>query len=360
MTEIRNLLLLNDKVPIRLITKPYCKKCMNPVGEDVNLCNSCTEFPHPKISDWFFNRIVTLGIYKTYENKDYNNIPLNINSRMILRLKGTVQKNKDILGELFADGLFKLTNKYPFLLGDFTYLLIPPKDNPSEENQCKYFLNPFIDKLRQQGFNIENISAKLKRNKSIGKNKGKSLDDRFEDVRGVHTLNEINLQRKNVLILDDVVTSKSTIWDISRELKEKNAGEINVLTLGRNLLSINNNMEEDVSSNLNFYELTTYFSNLDNILESKNIEKVKIKESEIADTRIGCKTDKYNIEIDFENLILEHNCDDFLRRRYKNKSFCKHISKLFLYIKEQNGEEFAREKLYSIYKKLLYWNFNYK
>ena len=163
-----------------------------------------------------------------------------------------------------------------------------------------------------------------------------------------------------MLILDDVVTSKSTIWDISRELKEKNAGEINVLTLGRNLLSINNNMEEDVSSNLNFYELTTYFSNLDNILESKNIEKVKIKESEIADTRIGCKTDKYNIEIDFENLILEHNCDDFLRRRYKNKSFCKHISKLFLYIKEQNGEEFAREKLYSIYKKLLYWNFNYK
>ena len=94
MTKIGNLILLDNKVPIRLIEKPHCKKCMNPIGENIVLCKFCIEFPHPSISKWYFNRIISLGMYKTYQNENYNNIPFNIISRMILSLKGNVKKKK--------------------------------------------------------------------------------------------------------------------------------------------------------------------------------------------------------------------------------------------------------------------------
>lgn len=82
MTENRNLILLGNKIPIRTISEPFCKICMNPIDEFKDLCDFCSEFPHPKMTDWYFNRIVSLGTYKTYQNENYNNIPLNIISKI--------------------------------------------------------------------------------------------------------------------------------------------------------------------------------------------------------------------------------------------------------------------------------------
>lgn len=355
---MNNFILLNNKVPIRLIEQPFCIKCMNPVGDKIELCESCLNFPHPKISDWYFNRIISLGIYKTYQNENYNNIPLNILSRMILILKGKVKKNKERVGKFLADGLIQMINKYPFLLGDLTYLIIPPKDDISEENQCLHFLKPFMKRLEKIGNNYENLSNKIKRIKKIGKNRNKTYEERFEDIIEVHQLEEMDLQGNKVLILDDVITSKATIWDISRELQKNNANEINILSIGRTFLT-NNIMEEDIPPDLDFYMLLTYFSNLDNILEPKKIEKIKIKKFKINEDKFECLTEKYSIEIDFKKMSIKHNCYDFYQTRCKNKLFCKHITKFFLEIQKEKGEEFAREKLYLIYKNLIYWDFFY-
>lgn len=357
MVESDEIVLLDNIVPIRSIRAPFCKKCMNNLDKKKDFCEFCINEPHPSGSNWFFNRNVSLGVYQTYPNENYNNIPLNILSRMILTLKGNITKPKKDIGVLFSDGLFKMIIKFPFLLGDKTFLVIPPKYENSEENQCIHILKPLMKILGENGYSYENISHKLKRVRNIGKNREKIRTQRFLDVRGVHKLEEMDLMGKNILILDDVFTTGSTIWDISRELKEKNAGEINVLSLGRALIGNGNFMKDDVHSDLSFNELLIYFSNLDLILESKKIQKVVLKDISISNLCIKCKSKSYEIDIDFENKELKHNCTDFIQRRCRNKSFCKHITKFFLELELKQGEKFAREKLYSIYKYLFYWDF---
>lgn len=276
-----------------------------------------------------------------------------------LILKGNIKKQKKRIGQILADGLYYMIKRYPFLLQDESYLIIPPKNDSSEENQCLYFLNPLIKTLNKEGYNIKDLSSSINRISNIGKNRGKPMDIRFKDIKDVHKLDDVDLDGKNVLILDDVVTSKSTIWDISRELKEKNAGEINVLSIGRALLSEKSIMEDDVYDDLKFNELITYFSNLESILEPKKINSLNVEKCKFENNKFECKIKDYDIHIDFENLILKHNCKDFYRRKYLNKSFCKHITKFFIDIKNKKGEEFAQQKLYSIYKFLIHWNFDY-
>jgi len=357
MVESIDIILLDDKVPIRSIRKPFCKKCMNLCNEGVEFCEYCLQKPHPIERDWFFNRNVSLGVYNTYSNENYNKIPLNIISKMILTLKGNVEKPKKNTGIIISKGLFSMINKFPFLLSDKTYLVIPPKYKKQEVNQCMHFLKPFMKILDENGFIYDNISDKLRRIKDVGKSREKNRKQRFLDIRGVHQLKEMDLMGNNVLILDDVLTTASTIWDISRELKEKNAGEINVLTLGRNLIGNGNDMEADISKDMSIDELLIYFSNLDVILDPKKIDKVGLEDIYVDDLILKCRCKSYEIEIDFRNKVLYHNCTDFTRRRFRSKGFCKHITKLFLELKLKKGENFAREKLFSIYKSLLKWDF---
>lgn len=61
---------------------------MNPIGSDETCCDSCLNQPN-NVKEWYFNRIISLGIYKTYESENYNNLPLNIISKLILLLNST-------------------------------------------------------------------------------------------------------------------------------------------------------------------------------------------------------------------------------------------------------------------------------
>jgi len=344
---------LKGKVSISLILEPYCQKCMNPIEEGEKCCGKCLN-PPPIVEKWYFNRIIALGHYKTYPNENYNNIPKNIISRMILILKGNVKKHKEEIGNMLVEGLIELSNNFNFLIDNLDYILIPPKYNLEEENQCEYLLEPFISSLEKKDISVADLTDQLIKKEDTGKIKIISNpNEKFETIHGSHEILIENLNNKKILILDDIVTSKSTAWDISRALKEKNAGEINILTVGRTLLR--DNLEFD--ADLNFNELVCYFSNLDSILELEKIKNVKIDSIELNKKCLICKCGNYNINIDYNRFIIKHNCQDFIISRYKNKLFCKHITKLFIQIKEDKGEIIARAYLNMIYEDLLLWNF---
>ncbi|MBD3213251.1 MAG: hypothetical protein GF311_11645 [Candidatus Lokiarchaeota archaeon] len=277
---------------------------------------------------------------------------------MILIIKGFVKKNKQIVGEYLANGMFRIIEENPFLCEDDTLMLIPPKDNPEEKNQCEYILNPLIEILNTNGYRITNISRKIIRKEQIGESKEKSRNARYNDIHNIHEVDLNNLNQKKVLLIDDVSTTNATAWDISRALKEKNAGEVNVLTAGRTLLS---GFEErgDFPQNKSFIELISYFSNIENFLEIKKINKVNIIDLQIENNNISCafKNRSYKLNIDYNNKTIFHDCYNFFQRRYMNKSFCKHITKLFLSIKDKFGEDFARDKINDIYNNLLDWEF---
>ncbi len=56
----------------------------------------------------------------------------------------------------------------------------------------------------------------------------------------------------------------------------------------------------------------------------------------IKATVTGSKEESYIIEININEKVIRHNCHDFETRRANNKKFCKHLTKLFLLLKEKN------------------------
>ncbi|MFW9820332.1 MAG: hypothetical protein ACFFE5_12045 [Candidatus Thorarchaeota archaeon] len=80
---------------------------------------------------------------------------------------------------------------------------------------------------------------------------------------------------------------------------------------------------------------------------AKGIIKAKVK---------GSKEEPYIIEIDTNAKRLHHNCHDFESRRVDTKKFCKHITKLFLLLKERNEKD-AEFFLNNIAENIEIWDF---
>ena len=349
-------ILLEGKVPIRLIQEPYCKKCLNEVSEGEDFCSFCLS---PDFKDFYFNEIKVLGIYHSFDTF-FNRIPVNILSELIIMLKyGRYEQHRRYAGLLLADGLFQIINQYPNLIDNTSYLIAPPKYG-NEENQCDYIINPLREKLKENKILVENITEKAVRLRNTENYKKLSREERFEEIEGIHSIDIKDLEGKKVLIIDDVLTTYATVWDLSRSLKEKNAGEINVLVAGRSRTFD----EWDVPKDLSFNELLIYFSNLDIIRDPNKINEVVIRNFEfLKDKYISCEFSgtrgKYVLYIDFERKNLEHNCTDFEITRIKNRGFCKHIIKVFLKIKDECGEKYARKLLRFIYRDLDSWEFEF-
>ena len=65
----------------------------------------------------------------------------------------------------------------------------------------------------------------------------------------------------------------------------------------------------------------------------------------------------YNLSIDLKNRIIKHDCPNYINKRKRSKKFCKHITKVFLDIKEEFGEQYTTNILRSMYIHLDKWEF---
>ncbi len=70
----------------------------------------------------------------------------------------------------------------------------------------------------------------------------------------------------------------------------------------------------------------------------------------------GSKEESYIIEINTNDKIIRHNCHDFETRRADNKKFCKHLTKLFLLLKDKN-ENLAEFFLSKLAENIDMWDF---
>ena len=354
----QNRILLKERIPIKTIEEPFCKKCMNNVDTGKDYCKTC-EYHHPIVNDWYFNKVKCLGKYNYFKVDNFK-IPINILSILISHLKSKKKtiKTKEYAGKLLADGLFQIFNKFSDIFENSLYLAYSPKFDKSQKNQCDYIVDPLLKRLKKEGIKIVNISNKIERVKNVGKNMGKDFDQRFLDIEGVHKVNGIDLKGAKIIIIDDVYTIGSTSWDLSRALKEQNAGEINVLAVGRHIF-YDKWIEKEHS---NFNDLILYFSDLDIDRDKTKIDEVNIKKLTISrDNQINAcfkgSSGEYRLLIDFKGKRIKHYCYDFVNKKCYYKRFCKHITKVFIDIRDQRGDKLAESLLNQIYNDLDEWMF---
>jgi len=177
-----------------------------------------------------FNRVYALGKYMSREQMHDHLL-----SKHIVYLKKGIEQYSEPLGSALY--LFVKT-KFPELLKADLVVPVPAHKNALKRRQfnqtekiaewyCSYSDQEILlclDKLKDSKF----AQQKFK------------LSERYEYVKGMFRIKsnsyENNIKDKDIILLDDVVTTCAQSSECSKVLLDHGASEVNVLTLGRNLL----------------------------------------------------------------------------------------------------------------------------
>tara|TARA_R110001583_G_scaffold143357_2_gene295496 strand:- start:2930 stop:3682 length:753 start_codon:yes stop_codon:yes gene_type:complete len=203
-----------------LSPRQFCLHCALPLNQTADYCGDCLQ------KDYLFDQIHAIGDYKK---------PL---STLIKQLKYQQQL---IAGELLAELLIKsvLCRYTKQQLSTFDYLLAVP-------------LHP--KKLRLRGFNQAQIIANslhkalsipvlenyITRSKNTMAQEGLSISKRRKNLAGAFATTPNATQKiagKNIIIIDDVVTTGATMNSICKCLKKKGANDLTVFCISRTALN---------------------------------------------------------------------------------------------------------------------------
>ncbi|MFW9880368.1 MAG: hypothetical protein ACFFG0_45425 [Candidatus Thorarchaeota archaeon] len=156
--------------------------------------------------------------------------------------------------------------------------------------------------------------------------------------------------------------SKELEQEINNWQKKRENEIIGKISAAKKIDKLKNDISKKVSTN---------FSNLVNAFVDKGTLNRSVSVSDAAfelltyDTNQGIlnskvkgsKEESYVIEIDTNKKILFHNCLDFRKNRANDKKFCKHITKLFLMLREKD-EDIAEFFLRDLAKNIDKWDFS--
>lgn len=166
------------------------------------------------------------------------------------------------------------------------------------------------------------------------------VKDDNQDLRLSNTLNQkLNnwqIKRKNVIL--EKINSAKKIAKLKNDIEKKELTNFNVLI---NAFVDKGTLNRSISVSDDAFKLLEY-----------DLVKGTLK-SKVA----GSKEEFYIIEINTNKKILRHNCHDFESRRAENKKFCKHLTKLFLLLKEKN-ENIAEYFLNELAENIEKWDFS--
>ncbi|TFF99071.1 MAG: hypothetical protein EU541_05870 [Promethearchaeota archaeon] len=148
----------------------------------------------------------------------------------------------------------------------------------------------------------------------------------------------LKLNQDKTISLSQTLENQLKSWQKTRkskiikqkELREKQISEIK---------EYNQTESTDFSTILNaFSDKATRHRMVTVSEESFTIIKLDLEEGSIEAEVSGSKDKPYIIKIDTDEMILKHDCHDFIARRAPNKKFCKHLVKFFFLIKEKNED----------------------
>jgi hypothetical protein len=168
----------------------------------------------------------------------------------------------------------------------------------------------------------------------------------------------VHKDEKNIIRLSENLEKKLNLWQkqrrtlITKNLENQKKGE-----------KLKKEFSKNVSSKFNILLKAFLDKGTLNRAVTVSDEAIKIlnfdpDKGHLKTEVKGSKEDSYLIEISINEQNLYHNCHDFETKRARNKKFCKHLVKLFLYLKKQD-EKTTTSFLQAISKDINDWNFNF-
>jgi len=202
-----------------LSERSYCLHCALPLDKNCDYCGDCLN------KDYLFDQLHALGGYTK---------PL---STLIKQLKYQQQL---VAGELLSFLLGKsIFSRYTATeLAAFDYLLAVPL-HPKKLQQRGFNQAQIIcDSLHTQ-LHIPMLKHQVSRNKETTPQEGLSINKRKANLKDAFSYNEDSTEEligKNIVIIDDVVTTGATINSLCAVLQERGVNSITIFCISRTAL----------------------------------------------------------------------------------------------------------------------------
>ncbi|HNV23811.1 MAG TPA: ComF family protein [Candidatus Omnitrophota bacterium] len=191
---------------------PFCQKCSRPLGQKIHypLCQEC------RLTKPYFDFAWSCLLYKD---------PL---KNLIHQFK---YKQKTCLAIAFSQWMLAFINAYHFDIKQFD-LIIPVPLHTARLRERGYNQSYLLAHPIAKEFQIKISTTNIIRVRYTPPQVQLSQKERWTNIEGafrIKSQNEIN--NKNILIIDDLLTTGATASEIARTLKKAGAKTVGVLTL---------------------------------------------------------------------------------------------------------------------------------
>lgn len=189
---------------------PFCTKCGRHILSEQQLCKACLE------RELNFTRAFSLANYT------------GVMRNLIHLFKF---KNKTALAKPFAAMIADFFKDYTLGRFNFDYLAAMPL-HPTRFREREYNQSQLISMHLSSMLGIKNSSDNLKRIKHTTPQSNLSERKRWDNVQGAFAIrNPSEFAQKNILLMDDLLTTGATCSSAAEALKKAGANQVYVLTL---------------------------------------------------------------------------------------------------------------------------------
>lgn len=171
----------------------------------------------------FYNDKLTQKLVKSLKYYFASDIAKILGKLLNLYLRDTINKSRYL----------KIQNKSEHFFDFFNATIIPVPLHPKRERWRGFNQSELLAKAVSKYLNIPISTDKLIRTKHKKAQAKIAKHNRINNIKGCFKWTGKNLKGKNIIIIDDIITTGATINEIAKVLKQNGAGDVWGLAVAR-------------------------------------------------------------------------------------------------------------------------------
>lgn len=200
-----------DKIKVN--KPPFCRACGRHLGKNNFLKHFCPECLKRKLE---FDRAFSPCVYEGAVKNLIHEFKYN---------------NKDHLAATLAKPMISFIKEYQLPM-DYLDLIVPIPLHKTKLREREFNQAELLSNIIAKEFNKKILPQALERNRITKTQTELAVNERISNVKGAFSLaKEANLKNKNILLVDDVLTTGATCSEAASVLKDNGANIVFVLTL---------------------------------------------------------------------------------------------------------------------------------